>query len=190
MGRPRRPIDLTATLEDVNLPSFMTDREGTVTWINDAARRAFGDLTGRSMEEVVAPEHLPRVREALWRKLSGGVRATDYTVDVLTADGRRRSAEVSSVRVPKGDDCHAIFGIARPGPLPHPRRPSARLTPRQDEVLRLLAEGASTDDIARRLHLSKETVRNHIRGVLRALNAHSRLEAVAVAHARGLLEWD
>ncbi|HWJ31873.1 MAG TPA: LuxR C-terminal-related transcriptional regulator [Gaiellaceae bacterium] len=188
MGRPRRPIDLTATLEDVNLPSFVTDRAGTVTWINDAARRAFGDLTARSLEELVAPEHLPRVQEALWRKLSGGSRATDYTVDVLTADGRRRSAEVSSVRIPNGDDCHAIFGIARPGPLPRPSLPGAGLTARQDEVLRLLAEGASTDDIARRLHLSKETVRNHIRGILRGLGAHSRLEAVAVAYASGLLE--
>jgi DNA-binding NarL/FixJ family response regulator len=37
------------------------------------------------------------------------------------------------------------------------------------------------------LHLSKETVRNHIRHVLAALGAHSRLEAVAIAHRRGLL---
>ena len=60
------------------------------------------------------------------------------------------------------------------------------LTPRQEQVLRLLGEGASTDEIAAALHLSRETVRNHVRHVLRALGAHSRLEAVAAAHRLGL----
>jgi DNA-binding CsgD family transcriptional regulator len=51
----------------------------------------------------------------------------------------------------------------------------------------MLAEGMSTDQVAAMLHLSKETVRNHIRHVLRALGAHSRLEAVAMARRQGLL---
>jgi DNA-binding CsgD family transcriptional regulator len=62
-----------------------------------------------------------------------------------------------------------------------------RLTPRQLEVLKLLAGGCSTDRIADRLQLSKETVRNHIRNVLRRLGAHSRLEAVARARALGII---
>jgi DNA-binding NarL/FixJ family response regulator len=62
------------------------------------------------------------------------------------------------------------------------------LTPRQNEVLQLLGQGASTDDIAMMLHLSKETVRNHVRQILRAFGAHSRLEAVARAHQQGLLD--
>jgi DNA-binding NarL/FixJ family response regulator len=47
-------------------------------------------------------------------------------------------------------------------------------------VLRLLEHGRSTEQIARELHISIETVRNHIRHLLRALGAHSRLEAVAI----------
>jgi LuxR family maltose regulon positive regulatory protein len=62
-----------------------------------------------------------------------------------------------------------------------------RLTPRQQEVLQLLGQGASTEDIASMLHVSRETVRNHVRHVLRELGAHSRLEAVARAHELGLL---
>jgi DNA-binding NarL/FixJ family response regulator len=58
---------------------------------------------------------------------------------------------------------------------PHPS-----LTPRQGEVLNLLERGRSTEQIAAELHLSTETVRNHIRHVLRALGARSRLEAVAI----------
>jgi DNA-binding NarL/FixJ family response regulator len=62
-------------------------------------------------------------------------------------------------------------------PPPHPD-----LTPRQAEVLRKLEEGRSTQQIADELHLSVDTVRNHIRGLLQNLGVHSRLEAVALAH--------
>jgi DNA-binding NarL/FixJ family response regulator len=50
-------------------------------------------------------------------------------------------------------------------------------------VLRLLEHGRSTKQIAAELHLSPETVRNHIRRLLKALGVNSRLEAVAAARA-------
>jgi DNA-binding NarL/FixJ family response regulator len=53
--------------------------------------------------------------------------------------------------------------------------------------LALLERGRSTEQIAAELHLSVETVRNHIRAILRALGVHSRLEAVAVSHQRHLV---
>jgi DNA-binding NarL/FixJ family response regulator len=55
-------------------------------------------------------------------------------------------------------------------------------------VLQLLGRGASTEQIAEALTISSETVRNHVRHVLRTLGAHSRLEAVATARAAGLLD--
>jgi DNA-binding NarL/FixJ family response regulator len=48
--------------------------------------------------------------------------------------------------------------------------------------LALLERGRTTRQIADELHLSTETVRNHVRQLLRTLGAHSRLEAVAIAH--------
>jgi DNA-binding NarL/FixJ family response regulator len=80
-----------------------------------------------------------------------------------------------------------VFGVVRhreemAAPSPHPH-----LTPRQNEVLHLLAHGRSTAQIAEELHLSTDTVRNHVRRMLRALGAHSRIEALAVAHRDGLL---
>jgi DNA-binding NarL/FixJ family response regulator len=63
----------------------------------------------------------------------------------------------------------------------HQSAPHPHLTPRQAEVLRLLEHGRSTTQIAHELHLSQETVRNHVRHLLRALGVNSRLEAVAVA---------
>jgi DNA-binding NarL/FixJ family response regulator len=51
----------------------------------------------------------------------------------------------------------------------------------------MLARGRSTAQIANELKLSIETVRNHVRLMMRALGAHSRIEALAVAHREGIL---
>jgi DNA-binding CsgD family transcriptional regulator len=61
------------------------------------------------------------------------------------------------------------------------------LTPRQREVLKLLADGAAAKVVAQRLGISETTVRNHIRSILLELGCHSQLEAVAEARRRGLL---
>ena len=61
------------------------------------------------------------------------------------------------------------------------------LTPRQREVLGLLASGKTAGEIGRELFLSQATVRNHIRALLQALGAHSQLEALARAREAGLL---
>lgn len=65
-----------------------------------------------------------------------------------------------------------------------PLRP---LAPREREILRLLAAGASTNAISEELMLSSHTVRNHIRHILAKLGAHSKLEAVAIATRNGLV---
>jgi len=61
------------------------------------------------------------------------------------------------------------------------------LSPRELEVLGLLASGASTDEMVDTLMLSVHTVRNHIRNLLTKLHARSRLEAVALATRLGIL---
>jgi NarL family two-component system response regulator LiaR len=53
------------------------------------------------------------------------------------------------------------------------------LTPREWEVVDLLADGMTTEQIARALVLSSETVRSHVKSILRKLNARSRDEALA-----------
>jgi two-component system, NarL family, nitrate/nitrite response regulator NarL len=68
------------------------------------------------------------------------------------------------------------------------REPGADLTLREREVLRLVAEGVSTSDMARQLFVSPNTVRNHVQSVLVKLGAHSKLEALVIATRSGLLE--
>jgi len=61
------------------------------------------------------------------------------------------------------------------------------LTPREKEVLRLMAEGISSRDIAARLGISYTTVRTHIRSLGNKLAVHSKLEAIVKARELGLI---
>jgi DNA-binding CsgD family transcriptional regulator len=60
------------------------------------------------------------------------------------------------------------------------------LTPRELEVLRLLAGGANTRIAADQLRVSPATIRNHVQNLLGKLGVHSRLQAVAYGNAHGL----
>lgn len=64
------------------------------------------------------------------------------------------------------------------------------LSPREREILALLAEGRSQKQIAAALLISSKTVATHIQHLLSKLDVHSRAEAVAAAYQRGLVEAD
>jgi DNA-binding NarL/FixJ family response regulator len=66
--------------------------------------------------------------------------------------------------------------------------PAPHLTARELEVLKLAAEGRANREIARRLFISENTVKNHIRNILDKLQLHSRMEAVMYAVRQGLFE--
>jgi DNA-binding CsgD family transcriptional regulator len=68
---------------------------------------------------------------------------------------------------------------ARGGSTPTRLPQREPLTPRQLEILRLIAAGQTTAEIASRLYLSPETVRWHVKAILRKLNARTRAEAAA-----------
>jgi DNA-binding NarL/FixJ family response regulator len=55
------------------------------------------------------------------------------------------------------------------------------LTPREREILQLLADGMSNADVAQRLFISQETVKSHVRHILAKLEADTRTHAVAIA---------
>ncbi len=70
----------------------------------------------------------------------------------------------------------------------HAMRRLADLTPREREVLGLLAGGADNDGIALRLVISPETARTHIQRVLGKLGVHSRIEAASFVARTGLAD--
>jgi PAS domain S-box-containing protein len=184
---PEIPGDVRGALDEVNVPSYAVDRFGVIRWVNPAARRLIGDARGRQQSSVVAPELAREARESFTRKVMGSERRTDATVVLIGPDGERVQCEISSVPLREGGRIVGVFGIiphretkAAPGPHPH-------LTPRQNQILHLISEGHSTVQIAEELHLSTDTVRNHVRRMLRAMNVHSRVEALALAHRDGVL---
>jgi DNA-binding CsgD family transcriptional regulator len=139
---------------------------------------------GRQIESVVAPEETRRARETLVRNLTGPPEGSDNEVVVLGPTGERISIQVSAVPLERGGHVIGVFGQVVEVEKDEPPPPHPNLTPRQTEVLRLLEHGHSTSEIARELHLSTDTVRNHINRLLRALGVHSRLEAVALARSQ------
>ena len=64
------------------------------------------------------------------------------------------------------------------------------LTPREQEVMRLLAEGLSAKEIAEKLFISKKTVENHRSNIMRKLELHSTVELVRYAAKFGLIDVD
>jgi len=62
------------------------------------------------------------------------------------------------------------------------------LTPREEEVMRLLVEGLSNKEIGARLHLTEGTVKNYVSAIIAKLQANDRTHAVVTALRRGLVE--
>lgn len=79
------------------------------------------------------------------------------------------------------DADHAVFAPSGPDGQPGRTGETKYLTPRETEVLRLLANGGGTREIATRLQISTATVRTHVESILHKLDVRSRLAAVTQA---------
>ncbi|HEY8199773.1 MAG TPA: HD domain-containing phosphohydrolase, partial [Actinomycetota bacterium] len=128
-------------------------------------------LTGRTDDEVLV--------RAITAGCSGFVTKQEAAEKVVHAIRSVHAGEalVSLERLP------ALLEQLRPT---H-RGLGAALTPREVEVLRLVAQGRSNKDIAGELGLSRDTLRNHVQSILDKLQAPSKLQAVATAAREGIL---
>ncbi len=81
----------------------------------------------------------------------------------------------------------AIRAIERGEPFPTPVA-DGELTPREEEIVKLVAEAHTTKEIAAILHLSEKTVENHRANAMRKLGMRDRVELVRYAIRRGLIE--
>jgi DNA-binding CsgD family transcriptional regulator len=174
-------------LAEISLPVYVLDRQGMLKWQNAASLELFGDRRGEHFTTVVAPEAHHAAREQFARKVVGGHRTTSYDSVFLARDGRRFEAEVETVLLEADCQVVGVFGILTLEKFVDPGATAeVRLTPRQVQILKLLAGGHSTDSMAQELHLARATVRNHVRDLLGALGVHSRLQAVVRAHQVGI----
>jgi PAS domain S-box-containing protein len=189
--RPLRELgDIFDALERLPVPIFAIDRDMTLRWMNRASRELVGDREGEAFTNVLEPGSLPVANQAFARKILGTVASTEYEVTLRARDGELVRAEISSVPVRGDHRIAGVFGLAEIDEQARPARATdgeISLTARQAQVLHLLARGCSTEQMADELGVAVDTVRNHIRAILRRLGVHSRLEAVIEAHARDLV---
>ena len=182
--------DIYSALAGMGMPAYVIDREGTIRWLNAAGLALWPKALNRKFSTVMAPEELRHAREQFARKVIGEADATEYATSVFDADGRRMDVDVSSVALRADGQVVGVFGVVTPArtqALIDPPGQAVVLTPRQRQVLQLLGAGRTTGKIASELGIAEETARNHIKAVLRALEASSRLEAVVAARHHGLV---
>jgi PAS domain S-box-containing protein len=175
-------------------PVLTFDEELEIVSWNTAAEQltgiAAGDAVGRHCWELLGGHDLqgnvvchPGCSYA--RIAREGRPVVGHDLVVKTVRGRRAFV-LSTIELerPEGRLFLHVLGGREPG-REAKRRP--QLTPRQYEVLELLAQGVSVRRLAARLGIRESTARNHVRAVRAALGAHSQLEAVAAARRRGLI---
>lgn len=174
-------------LERIEVPSLAADPGGIIRWLNPAALQLLGAIRGRTFISTVAPHDVSRLRTAFAEWLDGGSSRVDAVL--IAGTGSLVACTLSSAALARDGLVVGVFTAvtriqrASLAPAVAPER----LTPRQFEILQLIATGTATGEIAQTLHLSRETVRNHVRALLVKLNAKSRLEAVAIARRDNLV---
>ena len=137
---------------------------------------------------MLPPAELRGAQERLWEMLRSGEPA-QLSIDLFDAAGQAVPREISLAPLRDGDMVVGVFGVSTPA---DPFQLSSAtedgiLTPRQLQILQLLAHGNSTSQIAAELYLSKTTVRNHIAHLMANLGVHTRVQALIVASRAGLI---
>ena len=148
-------------------------------------RRASEDIVGRNLAEFTAPSHADEL-DAAWEDLM----ARRHVVrgwSVTDVDGHPVPISVAATcDIPEpGRHLGVILSMVGDAPA---GAAQPRLSQREREITRLLAQGLSGERIARELFLSPETVRTHIRNAMEHVGARTRAHLVAIALRESLIE--
>ena len=126
------------------------------------------------------------IREVLDAGARGYILKTDAGRDLVTAvDSLRRNKTIFTSRVSQ----MILDGFLKGDPRPQDSGSGAiRLTPRQREIVQLLAEGKSSKEVAVALDLSVKTAETHRANIMRKLDCHSVSEVVRYAIRNNIIE--
>ena len=184
LGNPKAATSYLARQLDLADAHGLTNRVIELSLLEAQARRAEGDnqRARLALERALAaaqPEGYVRIFDqgpALTRLLVEAARRRHLSGDHQAYTGCHRSAGglIWVRRDPAARSTQTPYG--------------ERLSERELEVLRLIAQGATNHEIAERLVITVGTVKSHINHILGKLDSHNRTEAVARARGLGLLE--
>ncbi|WP_297627249.1 helix-turn-helix transcriptional regulator [Nocardioides sp.] len=133
-------------------------------------------------ETALAYGSVPEIAQTRVR-LAGVLRAAGDAAGARAAADQAREAAHAMGAEPLLAELTALGS----SPAPATASDAATLTPRESEILALVAEGRSNGEIGKQLFISTKTVSVHVSNILAKLDAASRTEAAAVARRRGLL---
>ena len=191
--------------------AFAVDPSDRIIYWNQGAEKLLGltadQAIGRACHEVIAGHdpfgnlycsaHCP-----IMSMMKVGVTPEPFCMDVKKRDPKRIKLRIRTVAFPEsGPNFTALVHLLDPdddqrleklvtelretakgtAPSPAPAGAPNPLTPREREIVDLLSNGFAALNIAARLNLSHATVRNHIQNILRKLEVHSQVEAIAVS---------
>ena len=179
-------------------PMILLQRDRVLVDVNSAFREAFGyspaRALGRKLDVFVAEDSRRRMKKD-WLELLRNGRLNGER-ELIRGDGRHVRVQFAAHReILTGRDL--ILGVV----LELDRRPmrcgkapggasAAALTPREREVVALVALGGRRREIAVQLFISEATVKTHLRNAMHKLDVHSQAQLVAVALTQGLIELE
>jgi PAS domain S-box-containing protein len=183
-----------AVLQNARNPMALVDEDRRIVDVNPPAEALTGfarpQLIGRVADEFFA-EHERAGFAREWRELvqNGDGHAER---EMLCADGGRVLIRYKASHRAVGDRRFVLYLATqvRPAARPDPQSRSAgryTFSPREREVVQLVAQGLTTRDIADELRVSLETVRTHIRNAMAKLGSRTRAQLVAKALAERLI---
>jgi PAS domain S-box-containing protein len=195
MPRPDDWSGLFATaFEQSRNAMILADAQRRMVDVNPALLSLLGrkksGLTGRPVFSIVAGG--PQATEEEWAGAMAEARFSGVT-ELLHADGRHVAVQwAASTETVTGRRLvlFVVLRVSRWGARFRrgvaPEEPPRALTPRQREIVHLVALGASGPEIGDELNISHETVRTHVRNAMEKLGARSRAHLVAKALGDGL----
>jgi PAS domain S-box-containing protein len=187
-------------LDCVDLAVIGTDADGVVTTWNSRAETLYGwsrdEACGQHVLELMMPAESRRAAESILATLKRGeawqgpfrLRRKDASIitafvknsPILDDAGVLIGVVGVSIEIADTELATAVRALASVDRGPSGRR-ARTLSPRERQVLGLLAHGLTGEQIAERLVLSPETIRTHIRNAREKLGASTRVEAVTMA---------